>query len=380
MKRVLHVVTALHHGAIEKWLMTNFYRAREINPEIDWTFYCVFNINGVHEAAMRKAGATVIRGNSGWESPIRLIKDLRYTLQSGKYDVLHAHHDLMSAIPLIASVGLRINKKWVHVHNADWDLPTPSKLKRAIALPVFRLICLTLADGIVGITEHTLKHFVGGRFPRQADRVIYYGVDTIRYRYNKADREEIRKYLSIPATARVILFTARMNWFKNPCFVIEMLNYMTRLNHLVYAVFVGEGEQVSSVEHLASEYGLREKVRLVGWREDVERFYNMADLFVFPRVEENDQGIGKEGLGLTLIEAQASGLPVLTSYGVSEEAIVSPELFVQLSLDDGVEKWACQAVQLMDKNVNNDRCRFEMEVASSRFGMDNGLKNLLDLY
>ena len=329
---------------------------------------------------MRKAGATVIRAKHGWDNPIRLIRHLRNTLISGQYDVLHTHHDLMSAIPLIASLGLPIKKRWVHVHNADWDLPTPSKVKRAIALPVFRWACLAIADGIIGITEHTLKHFVGNRFPRKHDRVIYYGVDTSRYRFNALVRKSIRNELSIPNAALVMLFTARMNWFKNPCFVVEMLHLMSQSNQTVYAVFVGEGAMVSNIKELAAHYGIEDRVRLVGWREDAERYYNMADLFVFPRVEKNDQGVGKEGLGLTLIEAQANGLPVLTSYGVSEEAKVVPELFVQIALNAGAEQWSRQAMLLMHGEYEKNRCIYEEQVALSRFGLDQGLTNLLELY
>lgn len=380
MSKVLHVVSSLHHGAVEKWLMTNFLRAKEQYPQLDWTFYCVFDIDGEHESAMRKAGATVIHAKGGWGRPYQFMKHLREVLRTGKYDVLHAHHDLMSVLPLLASLALPLKSRWVHVHNADQDLPTPSNIKRALVLPIFRLMCLTIADGIVGITDHTLRHFVGDRYPRPQDRVIYYGVDTDRFRFDAEARESMRQELNIPIDAQVILFVARMNWFKNPCFVIEMLRYMDSTEDPVYAIFVGEGALLPEVEKLSDSYGLTDRVRMVGWRNDTERFYSAADLFVFPRVEANSEGVGKEGLGLTLVEAQSSGLGILTSFGVSDEAKVIPTLFLQAHLDLGAEAWAQKAkAELTSRNLIA-RPAFADKVAGTRFGLTNGVSRLLSLY
>ena len=59
------------------------------------------------------------------------------------------------------------------------------------------------------------------------------------------------------------------------------------------------------LEALAREKGLRDRVRLMGYRNDIPAFYAMADVFVFPSF--------REGLSVSVMEAMASGLPVVCS-------------------------------------------------------------------
>lgn len=67
----------------------------------------------------------------------------------------------------------------------------------------------------------------------------------------------------------------------------------------------GEGDERARLEGLIAEYGLGDRVRLVGWRDDVPAFLATGDVFAFPSYQE--------GFPLVLLEAMAVGLPVVSS-------------------------------------------------------------------
>ena len=91
--------------------------------------------------------------------------------------------------------------------------------------------------------------------------------------------------------------------------------------------------------------GLEDRVRMLGWRDDTVALMRVADLFVFPRAEEVSDDLGKEGLGLVVVEAQAAGLSALLSRGIPDDAIVIPELCETLSVSEGSKAWASQRAE-----------------------------------
>jgi len=77
-------------------------------------------------------------------------------------------------------------------------------------------------------------------------------------------------------------------------------------------VVAGSGRLRARMEKRARELGIEDRVRFLGFREDVSRLMRLADVFLFPSESE--------GLGTSLLEAMAAGLPVVASRtgGISE--------------------------------------------------------------
>jgi len=143
----------------------------------------------------------------------------------------------------------------------------------------------------------------------------------------------------------------------------------------VFAVFVGAGGEADNVLRKAKDYGIEDRVKLLGFRNDIPQIMQQADLFVFPRVE-----YPREGLGLVVVEAQAAGLPMLLSYGIVEDAVVIPSLVKFIKLDNNPEEWARMAANYIQDNKPIDSETAVEIVEKSHFGLRNGTLNLLSLY
>src|SRR5262249_12707219 len=110
--------------------------------------------------------------------------------------MLHCHHDLISAVYLVAALGLPISNTIVHVDNADEAVLTPNFLKQRIMRPVLRWTCLRMADYIVGNSNHSLDTFIAGRQRRTGVDIVHYlGVDSTRFEIATGDRLKLRRDL-----------------------------------------------------------------------------------------------------------------------------------------------------------------------------------------
>ena len=296
-------------------------------------------------------------------------------MKTGDYDILHCHHDIMSAAYLAASAGLPFRKRIVHVHNTALNLPTPNRVKSELVREPMRQICLRMADQIVGISHDALESLIGKGVNNPArHQVIHYAVDTEAYITAPIARERFRGELGLKPDAKILLFVGRLTDYKNPVFVVEILKQVAAEDKNAVAVFAGAGEEAKRINDLAEEAGIKECIRLLGFRNDVPNLMVNSDILIWPSLETP-----KEGLGLGIVEAQAAGLPILMSRSVPTEAIVVTELVDVLPLADGAAKWARKVENILKRPT--PKCQeVVVRVQSSSFSMAQGVRNLMALY
>jgi glycosyltransferase involved in cell wall biosynthesis len=317
--------------------------AKGLGREIDWTFYCELGRAGPQESVARDLGARVVCSPVPIGDKLRFVRALRGELAHGRYDVLHAHHDLVSALYLVASLGLPLRRRIIHIHNADEQVLTPSRWKQRLYREPLRRVGLTLADRVVGISAHTLDTYLGGRPRKPArDRVHYYGVDPARFAGAAADRAGFRRALELPEDAVVLLFGGRIVPEKNPLFAVDVLAELRRMEPRAVGVFAGAGALEEAVRQRARALGVEQHIRLLGWRSDLPEVMCAGDLFILPHLEKDI-----EGFGLAIVEAQLAGLRMLLSLGVADDPLLPAASFRRLPLAAGARVWAEAALDLL---------------------------------
>lgn len=372
--RVLHVIENLQDHAIDAWLLRTFERAVIDYPHIKWTFFCVLPEPGEFDERVTIAGGQVIHSRHRMHERVLFVKGLRDVIRKGNYDVLHCHHDITSGVYLLASLGLPLRKRIVHLHNTELGLPTPSKFKQRLLKSPLRQLCLR-ADHIVGSSNDALRSILGNSPRRNGrDLVVHYGLDTARFRVPLEDRAEWRRKFGINPNAKVMLFVGRLVEYKNPLFVIEVLQQMRKSGQSVELLVAGIGPLSDSIKVLAKEKRIESYVHLAGFRKDVPTLMLQSDMLIWPSQEHP-----KEGLGLGIVEAQTAGLPILMSQSVPEEAIVIPELIRVLPMSDGVENWSLEALDILSVSPPAKIECFR-RVTESSFSLEQGINNLMKLY
>jgi glycosyltransferase involved in cell wall biosynthesis len=327
------------------------------------------------EERARALGARVIHSPVPLGRKAKFIRALRAELVSGEYDVLHCHHDIVSAVYLLAASGIRMRRRIVHVHNADEVVPAGGWLKPHLYREPLRKICLLMADRIVGISNHTLDTFLGRRARRTGrDSVHYYGVDSALFENVSADRLAFRRLCDLPENASILLFGGRLVPEKNPVFAVEVLAALRDMHPQAVAVFAGAGSEEKHVLLRAREFGVADSVRMLGWRDDLAEIMSCSDWFILPHPEHP-----VEGFGLAVVEAQLAGLRMLISRGILDDPLLPTASFRRLPLSDGPSVWAMAAIELL-RDPPPSRGAAILALKETPMDMDRALENLLTLH
>ena len=375
MTKVLHIIENFNGQATERWLFHTIRHFAELEEKIDWTFYAILGRPGAMDDTVRALGGKIIYSPVKLQEKVQFFRELRKVIDEGKYEILHSHHDIVSALYLLASAGLPLKKRIVHLHNTSLSLPTPNPLKNSLLHEPMRRACLHLADKIVGVSGVALDAFLRGeKHMPGRDMIIHCGIDTAPFHRKPSGRLEFLKSFGLPKYSKVLLFVGRMTEYKNPCFVIDVLAYVSKLDPTVCAVFAGSGPLEDEVQKMARLKSLESLVRVIGWHEDVPALMLSCDLLIWPGAEEP-----KEGLGLTIVEAQAAGLPVLMSLNVPKEAIVVPELVEVLPLALGFAAWGDKILDVLNRR-SPKREEALAAVESSSFAISQSTANIRALY
>lgn len=117
------------------------------------------------------------------------------------------------------------------------------------------------------------------------------------------DRAMLRSQIGCKATDTLLLSVGELNSNKNHATVMRALASMNRRD--IHYVIAGRGELMEQHQQLISELGMQDSIHLLGYCNEVSRWYKAADIFVFPSF--------REGLSVSLMEAMASGLPCIVS-------------------------------------------------------------------
>ena len=170
----------------------------------------------------------------------------------------------------------------------------------------------------------------------------YYGVDSTRFEMAVGHRLKFRRELGLADNVRVLLFAGRMVPEKNPVFAVDVLAEMSRLDPATVGVFVGAGSLEEAVRRRCAELGVDNRVRFLGWRDDVPEIMCCSDWFILPHPEHP-----VEGFGLAVVEAQLAGLRMLLSRGILDDPLLPTASFRRLALADGPKVWAKAAMELL---------------------------------
>lgn len=161
--------------------------------------------------------------------------------------------------------------------------------------------------------------------------LIYNAIDTQQFSFNpeirKAVREEQRTNNKV-----VIGFVGRFSPQKNPIFMLKIFAELVKKIENCELWIVGEGVMKDEMEAEVEKLGIVASIKWLGRRNDVNRLMMGMDLLLQPSIFE--------GLGIVLIEAQATGLPVVASEGVIPVEAAATPLIKFVNLEDSTITWA----------------------------------------
>lgn len=291
---------------------------------------------GALDGEVVAAGGRVHGVGLGPNFPARFVGLLRRE----RYDVVHSHVHTFSGAVLALARMAGVDRRIAHFHSTD-DGRGEGASRRLQHLLMKALID-SCAHCVVGVCRGVLDAVWGERWRRDPRfEVVYNGMDLERFK-GAPDREEVRSELGLPG-GPVYIHIGRFDPPKNHRRLVEIFAALSRRTPGSRLLLVGRGgnDLEDEARSRADELGVSDSIVFAGERDDVPLLLRAADLLIFPSLWE--------GLPGAVLEALASGLPVLASDlpGVVEIAERTRGV-TPLSLARSDQEWAAAAEDILE--------------------------------
>lgn len=365
--RVLHVVGQMNRGGVETWLVQLLRAADPARLRMD--FLASTAAAGAYDEEIARLGGAVIPCERP-AAPARYARTLRRVLRErGPYQVVHAHLHHFSGLPLALAARTGIPVRIAHSHLDTRQLDAAAALPRRAYLSLMAGALRRWATHGLAASALAAEALFGARWrddPRWS--IVRCGLDFTPFR-GPLEPRHVRASLGIAPDALAVGHVGRFEPQKNHRFLLEAFEALARRAPQAVLVLVGTGPLLGAVQEDAARRGLGRRVVLAGVRPDVPDVLRALDLFLFPSLHE--------GLPLSVLEAQAAGLPIVLSDTITREVELLPELLTWRSLQDPPEAWADALAAAAGRRPRRDPVAV---LERSAFSVHRSLAALLAVY
>ncbi|MDF5731147.1 MAG: glycosyltransferase family 4 protein [Rhizonema sp. PD38] len=220
------------------------------------------------------------------------------------------------------------------------------------------------AKVVVAVSEKVAQELENIGVPRTQIRVILNGVDLQEFAPGKLERQKF----ALPENVTLALFAGDIRTPRKN--LDTVLHALVKVPDLHLAVL--GNTQGSPFPQLAASLGVKDRVHFLGYRRDVAQIMQAVDLFVFPS--------RYEACTLVLLEALASGLPVVTSTTTGGAELVTPECGVVLPDSDDADALAFSLLSLVSDRAHREQMGIAARSVAEQYSWATMAKTYVDLF
>lgn len=358
--RILHMIGSLNVGGSQS-VVLNLYK------NIDRSRF-QFDFVVDHPDKTELLGEVVKLGAKVYFAPtfkgtnlVSVIKFWdKFFSEHREYKILHSHvRSYASIFFLIARI--HSIKTIIHSHSTS-----NGKGLLAISKNVLQYPLRFQADYFISCSKEAGVWLFGKSVISSPNyHMLQNAIDIRKYNYDTFVREQCRKELDVIGK-RVFIHVGRLTEAKNHTFLLKVFHKYIQNHNNSMLLIVGDGELRHEIERSIDELELNNNVKMLGTRSDVAQLLQASDCFLFPSKWE--------GLPVTVVEAQAAGIPCLVSSNVTNDVFIT-DLAIKLNIDNGIDCW----VDTMN-NLSFERLDVRNSIIEAGFDINCTVSWLEDLY
>jgi glycosyltransferase involved in cell wall biosynthesis len=242
---------------------------------------------------------------------LKTLYDLYNLFRRREYDLVHTHTSKAGILGRWAAWLAGI-KKIVHTpHGLVYDTPDeiPGVPTGGLGLEILKRVermTGTVHDAVTTLTDRERELCVElGLSDPTVTETIHNGVDLETFRSNGRAREDARKKFNLKSDDKLLASVGRLAREKGYDLLIEVFRSLLREHSQLKLVIAGTGPLSDLFQERAADLIESNRLFLPGYVEDVHSIYTAADVYVHPS--------RFEGFGLSIVEAMASGRPIVAS-------------------------------------------------------------------
>jgi len=296
--KILHLITTLAGGGAEFHLLTLCRYQKKQGMEVVVACLSEFGKDGRSlRRDFENEGIRVIRLCDGHRFELRSFSRIVRLVETERPNIFHTHlprADLTGALARFLNPSVAWVCSLHAIYSDDWS--------GRWSLPLLRFLW-NRADAIICISHAVSDWLIEGGMPADRAKVIYYGIEPDKFSQPRVD---LRKEWALNGST-IIGSIGRLEPRKGHDCLIEAMAILVKRLPNVLLLIAGHDSWGYGVNlgRRIDELGLKDRVRLIGFQDDVVSFLNTLDVFAL--------ATNSEGFGQVVIEAMAAGKPVVTS-------------------------------------------------------------------
>lgn len=352
--RILHVVTSMNAGGIETMIM-NIYRKIDRN-RVQFDFLVHRDFKGFYDDEILKMGGKIYH-----IVPINFLNFFKYKIMLSKffdshkeYNIIHSHISILSYLVLKIAKKNDIPIRISHSHEAHNSIREYKLFKRPIV--VYCKLRLNKQATHRFASSSNAGEWLFGL--NKQFNVINNSIDAQSFTYKKDIR--IIKQNELGITDKLVIgHIGNFSKAKNYPFLLNIFQSLHLKRENSVLILIGNNTY-PDIENNVKKMGLEKSVIFTGVRSDIPELLQAMDVFVFPSLHE--------GLPVTLIEAQASGLQCVISDTITHETQIT-DMIEFISLKNTPDYWAERVLKYANgyerRDTYNDICKAGYDITKN---------------
>lgn len=232
---------------------------------------------------------------------LNAYRQLKALMKQERFDLVDCHTPMGGVLARLAAKATKTAPVLYTAHGFHFYKGCP--LQNRLIYETIERWLARYTDGLITINEEDYQAAKSFHLRGKAYKIPGVGIDVKGIHDLKVDRAQKRRELGVPEDAFVMLSVGDLNANKNHSTAIKAFAKADIPNS--YYLICGEGELRNELSSLAEKLGVSQRIRLLGFRNDVREILKASDLFVFPSF--------REGLSVALLEAVSAGVTCIAS-------------------------------------------------------------------
>ncbi|MFA6428748.1 MAG: glycosyltransferase [Candidatus Buchananbacteria bacterium] len=309
MKKILYLITQDEFGGAQYYLLILAKNLKDsYNITIAAGDQTTTNglLNQAEQAGIKIKQLTKLKRQLNFGQDYQALQELISLVKTEQPDIIHLNSTKMGVLGVIAAKLANSQAKIIFtVHG--FILNEPLNLGQKIFYWFAELISLTLTDQIICVSEFDRQSIINAKLCSASKLItIHNALDLSELKF--LSREEARQeLLNNPTNDQLIIGTvANFYSTKGLNYFIKALALLkNNLPQKFFAVIIGDGELRPKLEQQIKKLGLTENILLAGYLPKAWQYLKAFDIYVCSSV--------KEGLPYSILQAQAAGLPIIST-------------------------------------------------------------------
>lgn len=293
------------------------------------------------------------------------LRELKNVIHNGQYDVVHTHQGYRGLFPLFYAKKYGVKVRIAHSHTSAEILSVFKTIRRICVICLVKM----LATDLFACGKDAGIWMWGKRLYENGEVYIVPNAINIKsLHFSKTIRCSLREKLKLEDKF-VIGHVGRFSYEKNHEFIVNVFSKVKKVHTNAVLMLVGQGDDEEKIRKMVQEVYLENSIIFMGYRDDVSMLLNAMDVLVLPSLYE--------GLPITLIEAQANGLPALVSDRITKEIQIT-DIIKYLPIDKGEGIWV-EALAEVSESCEN-RSKYHDIVVDNWYDISTETKKLEQKY